>query len=48
MLARYLKGGVRKQQKEKEVVKLNKIKDKMLSIRKSGGTVSLRNLFGGP
>ena len=35
-----------KKQKEREVATLNGIKEKMVSARKSGGTVSLRNLFG--
>ena len=33
--------------KEQEVAKLNGIKEKMSSMRKSGGTVTLRNLLGG-
>jgi hypothetical protein len=34
-------------EKEQEVTKLNGIKEKMSSIRESGGTVTLRNLLGG-
>jgi len=33
-------------EKEQEVAKLNEIKEKMSSIRESGGTVTLRNLLG--
>ena len=33
--------------KEQEVAKLNGIKEKMSSMRKSGGAVTLRNLLGG-
>ena len=36
-----------KKQKEQEMVKLDGLKDKMLEVRKAGGTVSLRNLLSG-
>ncbi len=35
------------EQKKQEMAKLNRLKDKMASTRKSGGTVTLRNLLGG-
>ena len=35
------------EQKKQEMAKLNGLKDKMSSTRKSGGTVTLRNLLGG-
>lgn len=36
-----------KKQKDHEVAKLNGLKEKMSSRRRSGDTVTLRNLFGG-
>jgi hypothetical protein len=36
-----------KKQKEREMVKLNGLKEKMAATRKAGGAVTLRNLLGG-
>ena len=37
----------KKKSKEQEMAKLDGLKDKMLEVRKAGGTVSLRNLLSG-
>jgi hypothetical protein len=36
-----------KLQKKQEMARLDGLKDKMLEVRKAGGTVSLRNLLSG-
>ncbi|MDH5775131.1 MAG: hypothetical protein OEZ57_09495, partial [Nitrospirota bacterium] len=37
----------REEQKKQEMAKLNGLKEKMTTLRETGGTVSLRNLLGG-